>query len=168
MDYEEARAEAQAERDLEDEADLAEGAFEALADLVEPGVKKLQKAMDPDNVATELRDMLDASACKLVDGAYVSRSGEVATFRVSSLVERYSGPFDVQAAAMGLAHAAGTTVAAASSQVLRASARGASTRTRPSRSTCSGASTRRGRSSCCRCPHRQRPSMRTRLRWRRM
>ena len=99
MDYEEALAEAEAERDLEDDADRAEGAYEALADVVGLDVKKLQKAMDPENVAAELRDLLEANACKLVEGVYVSQSGDAATFRVSNLVERFTGPFDKQRAA---------------------------------------------------------------------
>ena len=112
MDYEEARAEAEADMDCEDEAELAEGAYEALADVVGTNVEELQNAIDPENVAAKLRDMLGNCACKLVDGNYVSQSDEVATFRVSSLVQRCSGPFDVQGAAFGLAHASSTSVAA--------------------------------------------------------
>jgi len=90
---------------------LAEGAFEALADLVGPDVKKLQEATDPENVAAELRDLLEANACKLVDGGYVSPDGELAAYRVSNLVERYSGPYDVQGAALGVSQLTGASLA---------------------------------------------------------
>ena len=109
----EAMDEELAEADLEHLADVADAATQSLADLIGVQVKRLQEGQDLQNKAAVLRDLLAAAACQLVDGVYCSQNSNKASFRVSGLVERFTGPFDVHGAAMGVSHAKGISLAAA-------------------------------------------------------
>ena len=102
-----------AEADLEQRFDLAEGAVEAMADLIGLQVRQLQDAQHLQNKAALMRDLLESAACQLIGGVYTSQSDVVAEFRVSGLVERFTGPFDVDSAAIGVSNAEGISLAEA-------------------------------------------------------